>query len=291
MKFQVGAPSQRSPRPTDRPSCAATFAHGSFCAIFFNFAMSSAVQRRNVGWGIFVSPIKNIKMLRFPKSSASTRQGELMHNDSRFRALILRCWVCVGGVCMPRTGWTPSIVPNGEVQTVYLVVDCFGALGVAYRETDDGPRNHHHRSDVRAIQRPGPRRRLQHRRALGAGCLERYCPRNPNPQRYRWSRRSRNGSGLRRAPRRSRSAARHAAGETITKMLAQAAGDCVEAPVMIDELESKVDGWAEAEAALAAAQQMPEGTERIDALKKAGLLRLKADERRTAIRNARQNSD
>jgi hypothetical protein len=74
-------------------------------------------------------------------------------------------------------------------------------------------------------------------------------------------------------------------------MLAQAAGDCVEAPVMIDELESKVDGWAEAEAALAAAQQMPEGTERIDALKKAGLLRLKVDERRTAIRNARQNSD
>jgi hypothetical protein len=175
---------------------------------------------------------------------------------------------------MPRTGWTPSIVPNGEVQTVYLVVDCFGALGVAYRETDDGPRNHHHRSDVRAIQRPGPRRRLQHRRALGAGCFERYCPRNPNPQRYRWS-----------------SAARHAAGETTTKMLAQAAGDCVEAPVMIDELESKVDGWAEAEAALAAAQQMPEGTERIDALKKAGLLRLKVDERRTAIRNARQNSD
>jgi len=37
---------------------------------------------------------------------------------------------------MPRTGWTPSIVPNGEDQTVYLVVDHFGALGVAYRETD-----------------------------------------------------------------------------------------------------------------------------------------------------------
>jgi hypothetical protein len=37
---------------------------------------------------------------------------------------------------MPRTGWTPSIVPNGGDQTVYLVVDRFGALGVAYRETD-----------------------------------------------------------------------------------------------------------------------------------------------------------
>jgi hypothetical protein len=37
---------------------------------------------------------------------------------------------------MPRTGWTPSIVPSGADQTVYLVVDNFGALGTAYRETD-----------------------------------------------------------------------------------------------------------------------------------------------------------
>jgi hypothetical protein len=37
---------------------------------------------------------------------------------------------------MPRTGWTPSIVPNGEDQTVYLVVDSFGGLGTVYRETD-----------------------------------------------------------------------------------------------------------------------------------------------------------
>jgi hypothetical protein len=37
---------------------------------------------------------------------------------------------------MPRTSWTPSIVPNGADQTVYLVVDRFGGLGTAYRETD-----------------------------------------------------------------------------------------------------------------------------------------------------------
>jgi hypothetical protein len=37
---------------------------------------------------------------------------------------------------MPRTGWTPSIVPHGADQTVYLVVDRFGGLGTAYRETD-----------------------------------------------------------------------------------------------------------------------------------------------------------
>jgi hypothetical protein len=30
---------------------------------------------------------------------------------------------------MPRTGWTPSIVPYGADQTVYLVVDRFGGLG------------------------------------------------------------------------------------------------------------------------------------------------------------------
>jgi hypothetical protein len=37
---------------------------------------------------------------------------------------------------MPRTGWTPSIVPNGADQTVYLVVDRFGGLGTVYRETE-----------------------------------------------------------------------------------------------------------------------------------------------------------
>ena len=37
---------------------------------------------------------------------------------------------------MARTGWTPSIVPNGADQTVYPVVDRFGSLGTAYRETD-----------------------------------------------------------------------------------------------------------------------------------------------------------
>jgi hypothetical protein len=36
---------------------------------------------------------------------------------------------------MPRTGWIPSIVPYGA-ETVYLVVDRFGGLGTAYRETD-----------------------------------------------------------------------------------------------------------------------------------------------------------
>ena len=40
---------------------------------------------------------------------------------------------------MLRTGWTPSIVspsPRSADHTVYLVVDSFGRLGTAYRETD-----------------------------------------------------------------------------------------------------------------------------------------------------------
>jgi len=37
---------------------------------------------------------------------------------------------------MPRTGWTPSLVPYGADQTVYLVVDRFGRLGSVYRETE-----------------------------------------------------------------------------------------------------------------------------------------------------------
>jgi len=37
---------------------------------------------------------------------------------------------------MRRTGWTPSIVPKGDDQNVYLVVDDFGRNGRSYRETD-----------------------------------------------------------------------------------------------------------------------------------------------------------
>jgi hypothetical protein len=37
---------------------------------------------------------------------------------------------------MRRSGWTPSIVPKGDDQTVYIVLDDFGAYGQAYRETD-----------------------------------------------------------------------------------------------------------------------------------------------------------
>ena len=37
---------------------------------------------------------------------------------------------------MPRTGWTPSIVPKGDDQNVYLVVDDLGRNGRVWREAD-----------------------------------------------------------------------------------------------------------------------------------------------------------
>ena len=35
-----------------------------------------------------------------------------------------------------RRAWTPSFVPNGHDETVYLVLDDFGRNGCAWRETD-----------------------------------------------------------------------------------------------------------------------------------------------------------
>jgi hypothetical protein len=34
------------------------------------------------------------------------------------------------------SGWTPSIVPNGDDQNVYLVVNDLGRLGRVWREAD-----------------------------------------------------------------------------------------------------------------------------------------------------------
>jgi hypothetical protein len=37
---------------------------------------------------------------------------------------------------MRGSGWTPSIVPSGHDENVYLVEDCFGRKGCVWRETD-----------------------------------------------------------------------------------------------------------------------------------------------------------
>jgi hypothetical protein len=37
---------------------------------------------------------------------------------------------------MRKSSWTPTVVPYGADQTVYLVIDRFGRLGSVYRETE-----------------------------------------------------------------------------------------------------------------------------------------------------------
>jgi hypothetical protein len=38
---------------------------------------------------------------------------------------------------MRKSGWTPSIVPKSDDQTVYLVVDDLGGSGRVWREADE----------------------------------------------------------------------------------------------------------------------------------------------------------
>ena len=54
----------------------------------------------------------------------------------RITTIVLNSEVLLRSVVMRRSGWTPSIVPAGDDQNVYIVVDDFGRDGCAYRETD-----------------------------------------------------------------------------------------------------------------------------------------------------------
>lgn len=75
-------------------------------------------------------------------------------------------------------GWTPSIVPGGIDQTVYLVLNDFGSLGHAYLETDE------EKADLETViasmlegQYSNPVK------GLGAKRLRRCCRRSPLPLR------------------------------------------------------------------------------------------------------------
>ena len=77
---------------------------------------------------------------------------------------------------MPRSGWTPSIVPSTD-QTVYLVAEDFGPIGSAWREadleaTDLGTRNP--RATRRRVRKPDLGHRLQHGQGLESGRLRGY---------------------------------------------------------------------------------------------------------------------
>jgi hypothetical protein len=77
---------------------------------------------------------------------------------------------------MRKSNWSPSIVPRGDDQNVYIVLDDFGRNGRAYRETAP------EQADLQAVimdmlegqyQKPGSGRRFQYGRALVGRCLRR----------------------------------------------------------------------------------------------------------------------
>ncbi len=63
-------------------------------------------------------------------------KSSLPRNKSISSCLGSGCCVALWELSLPRTGWTPSIVPTGDDQNVYIVLDDFGRIGRAYRETD-----------------------------------------------------------------------------------------------------------------------------------------------------------
>src|ERR1700691_4149710 len=73
-------------------------------------------------------------------SAPEDRTGRRKFRPERFPVSCLISPVLPLRVCgvlrMPRTGWTPSILPYGADKTVYLVVDGSGAHGTVYRETE-----------------------------------------------------------------------------------------------------------------------------------------------------------
>jgi len=84
-----------------------------------------------------------------PKHAASQRWLEIDRSGTRIVLLPDGddCWnesinaslnpgSVVWSSLMRKSNWTPSIVPNGHDQTVYLVADDFGEVGRAWREAD-----------------------------------------------------------------------------------------------------------------------------------------------------------
>ena len=69
---------------------------------------------------------------------------------------------------MRKSNWTPSIVPDENVRTIYLVADDLGKPGRAWRETDYEATNLETVvQDLLAGQpQAKPRRRFQYRRTL-----------------------------------------------------------------------------------------------------------------------------
>jgi hypothetical protein len=63
---------------------------------------------------------------------------------------------------------SPSIAPHGPDQDTYMVLDDFGSLGRAWRETDERGANRTMLVRNLLDGKPDPHRRLQHSRRLVA---------------------------------------------------------------------------------------------------------------------------
>jgi hypothetical protein len=68
----------------------------------------------------------------WPGSEGAASSGTIPGFVLRFPDVAFALWE----LRMPRTGWTPSIVPQGDDQNVYLVVDDLGRNGRVWREAD-----------------------------------------------------------------------------------------------------------------------------------------------------------
>jgi hypothetical protein len=62
--------------------------------------------------------------------------GNIVIDSERCTPELDQVRVFLVGSFVMRRPWTPSIVPAGADQNVYIVVDDFGRKGRAYRETD-----------------------------------------------------------------------------------------------------------------------------------------------------------
>ena len=94
---------------------------------------------------------------------------------------------------MRKSNWTPSIVPDEDDQTVYLVADDFGkrSARLARERTARRPTlKRSSRTCSGPVQQPDPRHRLQHRRALVGRRFGRRRPGAASPLRSATARRA-----------------------------------------------------------------------------------------------------
>ena len=90
--------------------------------------------------------VSAVKLVSFLKFGAFVKFATFITFVALKFAAFVNCakFVALESV-MRNSGWTPSIVPNDDDQTAYIVVDDFGPIGRSFRETGVG------RADLEAV--------------------------------------------------------------------------------------------------------------------------------------------